>query len=116
MIFYYLPVLWNYKDITFQHIYLIFFFYIQYNQEKLNNNIALALRIPFSLSSKGLETTTKAFSKYYLLDFKHLLNFECVLNIWYVYSTTKANYNVHSKFVFPCYDLAVELYDKTRGS
>jgi len=95
---------------------LFFFFTFSINQEKLNNNIALALRIPFSLSSKGLEATTKAFSKYHLLDFKHLLNFECVLNIWYVYSTTKANYNVHSKFVFPCYDLAVELYDKTRGS
>lgn len=75
MIFYYLPVLWNYKDVTFQHIYFFFFLTFSINQEKLNNNIALALRIPFSLSSKGLEATTKAFYKYHLLDFKHLLNF-----------------------------------------
>ena len=95
---------------------LTFFFPFSINQEKLNN-IARALKIPFSLPSKGLEATTKAFYKCHLLYFKHLLNFKRVLNIWiYIYSTTKANYNVHSKFVFPCYDLAVEPYDKTRGS
>lgn len=53
----------------------------------LNNKIALALRIPFSFSSKGLNATTKTFYKHHLLDFKHLFNFECVLSIWiYVFN------------------------------
>lgn len=112
-----MPVLQNYKDVTFQRIYLSFsFLTLSRNQEKLNNNLALALRIPFSLCSKELGATTKASYKYHLLDCNHLLNFECVPDTLSIYSTTKVKYNVHSKFVFPRYDLAVELCDETRAS
>lgn len=79
----------------------VMFFFFFHTQCKSGNGQQPSIQNPFSWSSKELNTpmtTAKAFYTDRLLGFKRLLNFECVLNIWYMYSVNKAKCNMHSKF------------------